>query len=110
MSSTTFGIVLVVICAFIEGLAQVFLKKSVLTSGAGVFWVVSGVTLFMLQAVIYAGALWFLDLSVAFPITSLSFVAVVMLSQWLLQETVSRMRWIGVGLILIGTSLIVAHA
>jgi drug/metabolite transporter (DMT)-like permease len=110
MSSTTFGILLVVICAFIEGLAQVFLKKSVLKSKAAILWGVSGVTLFLLHAVIYAGALWFLDLSVAFPITSLSFVTVVMLSQWLLQETVGRMRWIGVCLILIGTSLIVAHA
>jgi uncharacterized membrane protein len=35
-------------------------------------------------------------------------VAVVLLSQWLLQETVGKMRWIGVGLILIGTSLVVA--
>jgi drug/metabolite transporter (DMT)-like permease len=110
MSSTTFGVMLVLICAFIEGLAQIFLKKSVLASGRGFFWVMAGAVLFMLQAVIYAGALWFLDLSVAFPVSSLSFVAVVVLSQWLLQETVSRMRWIGVGLILIGTSLVVAHA
>src|SRR5258705_12249775 len=108
MSSTTFGVMLVLVCAFIEGLAQIFLKKSVLASGRGILWVIAGTVLFMLQAVIYAGALWFLDLSVAFPVSSLSFVAVVVLSQWLLQETVGRMGWIGVGLVMIGTSLCVA--
>jgi drug/metabolite transporter (DMT)-like permease len=110
MSSTTFGVTLVLVCALLEGLAQIFLKKSVLASGRGIFWMIAGTVLFMLQAVIYTGALWFLDLSVAFPVSSLSFVAVVVLSQWLLQETVSRTRWIGVGLIMIGTSLVAAHA
>jgi drug/metabolite transporter (DMT)-like permease len=109
MSPTTFGVILVIICAFIEGLAHILLKKSVLGSRRG-FWVVSGVALSMLHILIYAAALWFLDLSVAFPVSSLSFVSVVVLSQWLLNETVNKMRWIGVGLILIGTSLIVAHA
>jgi drug/metabolite transporter (DMT)-like permease len=110
MSSTAFGIMLVLICAFIEGLAQVFLKKSMLPSGRGMVWVVAGAALLLLQYVIYAGALSFLELSVAFPVSSLSFVAVVVLSRWMLQEKVSTLRWIGVGLILIGTSLVVAHA
>jgi undecaprenyl phosphate-alpha-L-ara4N flippase subunit ArnE len=110
MSATTFGLMLVLICALIEGIAQIFLKKSVLSHDRRIAWVAAGVTLFALQAVIYTGALWFLELSVAFPVSSLSFVAVVVLSQWLLQETVSKMRWLGVGLILLGTSLVAAHA
>ena len=110
MSATTFGVMLVLVCAFVEGLAQVFLKKSVLAPARRIAWVAGGAALFVVHAAIYAGALWFLNLSVAFPVSSISFVAVVLLSQWLLQETVGKMRWIGVGLILIGTSLVVAHA
>src|ERR1700749_3149854 len=52
----------------------------------------------------------FKAVSTAFPITSLSFVMVTLLSAWLLGERVTPLRWAGVGLILIGTSLIVAPA
>jgi drug/metabolite transporter (DMT)-like permease len=48
--------------------------------------------------------------STAFPITSLSFVMVTLLSRWLLGEEVAPLRWGGVALILVGTSLIVAQA
>jgi drug/metabolite transporter (DMT)-like permease len=40
----------------------------------------------------------------------LSFVMVTLLSRWLLGEVITPKRWIGVGLILLGTTLIVAHA
>ena len=46
-----------------------------------------------------------LDVSVAFPMGSLSFVGVALLSRALLGEAVDRMRWIGVLCILAGTAL-----
>jgi drug/metabolite transporter (DMT)-like permease len=39
-----------------------------------------------------------------------SFVVVTLLSRWQLGEEVAPLRWAGVGLILVGTSLIVAQA
>jgi drug/metabolite transporter (DMT)-like permease len=110
MSATVFGIILVILCAFIEGFSQVFFKKSVMIAASREVWVALGVILFILQFALYAEALSYLNLSIAFPISSLSFVAVVILSQWLLGETVTKMRWIGVVLILIGTGLLVTQA
>ena len=62
------------------------------------------------SVLLYSGALRFLAVSTAFPLTSLSFVMVTLLSRWMLGEHVTPLRWAGVGLILIGTSLIVAEA
>jgi uncharacterized membrane protein len=51
-----------------------------------------------------------LAVSIAFPLGSLSFVAVTFLSQCLLRERVDRTRWVGVVLILLGASLVAGHA
>ena len=45
-------------------------------------------------------------MSVAYPMSSLSFVAVTFLSWLLLREQVSKERWIGVFLIICGTALV----
>ena len=66
--------------------------------------------LFVAETLMYTGALTFLDVSTAYPIGSLSFVAVTVLSHFILGERVTRHRWIGVGLILLGASLVVAQA
>ena len=109
MSPTALGVLLVVAATVTEGFAQTSLKKS--TEGANrELWIGLGIALFVVEIAIYTGALRLLDVSTAFPIGSLSFVTATLLSQWLLGETVTRMRWIGVCLILVGTGLIVAHA
>jgi drug/metabolite transporter (DMT)-like permease len=64
----------------------------------------------VLESIVYTGALRYLDVSTAFPLSSLSFVVVTLLSQWMLRERVTAMRWLGVGLILSGTVLLVADA
>jgi drug/metabolite transporter (DMT)-like permease len=110
MSSTMFGILLVVLCSIIEGFGQVFLKKSVLGAAQWIFWVTLGIAFYVLQTLIYVGALRFLQVGIANPISSLSFVTVAVLSQWFLRERVTKMRWIGIGLILIGTGLLMARA
>lgn len=110
MSETAAGVLLVVLCAIIEGFAQVFLKKSALAALRWRFWVALGVAFFILEALLYTKALRFLDVSTAFPMGSLSFVVVAILSQWLLKERVTRMRWIGVCLILVGVGLVMARA
>ena len=109
MNGTTIGILLVVICAFLEGLGQVFLKKSVLTKVRWFMWISAGIVVLALQALIYTEALKLLDVSVAFTILSLNLIAITVFSHWILQEHVTRTRWIGVGLIFVGVALVMAR-
>jgi drug/metabolite transporter (DMT)-like permease len=110
MSPTTFGVLLVLLCTVLEGVAQVLLKQSALAVARKHVWITFGFIFFILEAVLYTDALRFLDVSTAFPIGSLSFVVVTLLSQWFLGEKVSSSRWIGIVLICIGTALVVARA
>ena len=110
MTATAIGVFLVVVSTMVEGFGQVFLKKSALEIARRRFWILLGVVILSIEVVLYSGALHFLAVSTAFPLTSLSFVMVTVLSHWLLGEIITPKRWLGVGLILIGTTLIVAHA
>jgi drug/metabolite transporter (DMT)-like permease len=110
MSPTAFGVLLVVVSTMVEGFGQTFLKKSALDVARRHRWILLGVAVLIVEVLLYSGGLRFLAVSTAFPITSLSFVMVTLLSRWLLGEQISPLRWIGVALILLGTSLIVAQA
>lgn len=110
MSPTALGVLLVVVSTMVEGFGQTFLKKSALDVKRRHHWILLGIAVLIVEVLLYSGALRFLAVSTAFPITSLSFVMVTLLSRWLLGESVTPLRWVGVGLILVGTSLIVAQA
>ncbi len=110
MTGTTLGILLVVICALLEGLGQVFLKKSVLTRVRWFFWISAGAVVLAIEALVYTEALKLLNVSVAFTIGSLNLIAIALLSQWILREHVTRTRWIGVGLIFVGAALVMVRA
>jgi drug/metabolite transporter (DMT)-like permease len=110
MSPTALGVMLVVVSTMVEGFGQTFLKKSALDAARRHHWILLGIAVLIVEVLLYSGALRFLAVSTAFPITSLSFVMVTLLSRWLLGESVAPLRWVGVGLILIGTGLIVAQA
>lgn len=110
MTYTTLGILLVVISALIEGVGEIFLKKSRLQRQRQVYWVLLGVSVFIVQMSIYTAALHFLAVGAAFAIASLSFAFVALLSRWLLREEVTPIKWLGIALIVVGTSLIGAYA
>src|SRR5262249_31617321 len=105
MSPTVFGVLLVVVSTMVEGVGQTLLKKSSLDMKRRLRWILLGIAVLIVEIVLYSGALRFLAVSTAFPITSLSFVMVTLLSRWLLGEGVTPLRWAGVGMILVGTSL-----
>ena len=65
-------------------------------------WIGLGLLAYGLEILLYTLALHFLDVSVAFPLGSLCFVGVAVLSKIFLGETVGRVRWLGVGCILAG--------
>ena len=71
---------------------------------------VEGVALFLVRAVAYSEALRYLNVSIAYAVDALSFVAVTVLSLWLLREHVTPIRWLGVALIMLGIGMIVAQA
>ena len=104
------GVLLVILCSIIEGVAQVFFKKSALVASGKAMWVWAGVALFIVQALIYTGALQFVEVSTAFPIGSIGFVIVAILSQRLLNEPVTGERWAGIALIVAGVGLLAASA
>jgi multidrug transporter EmrE-like cation transporter len=110
MTPAVIGVLLVIVCSIIEGVAQVFFKMSALVAVRKTFWVGAGVALFILQAVIYTGALQLVEVSTAFPIGSIGFVVVALLSQRILNEPVTGTRWWGVGLITLGVSLLAVQA
>ncbi len=110
MTATAIGVCLVMISTMVEGFGQVFLKKSALQAARRRFWILLGILVLIVEVLLYSGGLHFLAVSTAFPLTSLSFVMLTVLSHWLLGERITPKRWIGVGLILIGTALIVAQA
>jgi len=71
--------------------------------GSAAAWVALGLLAYGLEIVFYTVALSRLDVSVAFPLGSLCFVGVAILSKLFLAEAVGGIRWLGVGCILAGT-------
>ncbi len=109
MTGTATGVLLVCICGVIEGFAQIALKIST-ASARRIAWIAGGVALFIIRAFAYSASLRYLNVNVAFAVDALSFVAVAMLSKWLLGEHVTPIRWLGIALICLGIGLIVAEA
>ena len=114
------GILILVAAMVVESFAQMFLKVGA-AGGPGILqapyrrlasgfpfssiaasWVALGVIAYGLEIALYTFALHLLDVSVAFPMGSLCFVGVALLSKLFLGETVGRIRWLGVGCIVLG--------
>jgi drug/metabolite transporter (DMT)-like permease len=110
MSGPAYGILLVCLCAMIEGLAHVALKLAASPGGRRMLWIAGGIVLFVIRAVVYSGALRFLNVSVAFGVDAVSLITIAVFSMWLLRERLTRIRWIGMGLILLGAGLVAMQA
>jgi len=65
----------------------------------------SGFTAAFLASLAWMAAMTKFELSHAYPFMSLNFVVVLLLSGWLLNETITTPKVLGVGLIVIGTVL-----
>lgn len=106
MSQALLGIALVILNSVIEGFAQVCLKKSTIEPLRKLFWVGVGIMFFIIEALLYTAALQWLQLSTAYTLGALSFVAVTTFSHFMLNEKVDLERWAGLALILFGCTLI----
>lgn len=65
--------------------------------------ILSGFFAAFLASLAWMVAMTKFDLSHAYPFMSLNFVVVLLLSSWLLNESISLQKMIGVGLIVLGT-------
>ena len=117
-----FGVLLVLLAMIVESFAQICLKVGA-SGGPSIFsepyrsicgrvailkkplvWKILGVIFYALEIFLWTSVLHLLDVSVAFPMGSLCFVGVALLSSIFLGEVVGRTRWLGVLCILGGTA------
>lgn len=66
-----------------------------------------GLFLFGLSSVFYITALKFNDLSVVYPLSSLTYILVALFSVYFLKERMNKYKWIGMSLIVLGSFLVV---
>jgi undecaprenyl phosphate-alpha-L-ara4N flippase subunit ArnE len=107
--------ILLIICATtIEATGQICFKKKSTRSADGdlgsQWWLAGGIACMAIEAVVWTVVLQNLNVSIAYPMGSLSFVMVLLLSRIFLKERVQKDRWIGVALILCGTVLLALNS
>jgi len=69
-------------------------------------WIVAGVSIYVVEFVVWFAALTLAPLSVAFPFMALSYCGVVLASRWLLHERVSPRRWLATVAVAGGVALV----
>jgi undecaprenyl phosphate-alpha-L-ara4N flippase subunit ArnE len=69
-------------------------------------WINLGIACFVAKGLCWTFALKTLDVSLAYPISGLELVVIMVLCRLLLKERVGLHRWLGVTLITIGTLLV----
>jgi undecaprenyl phosphate-alpha-L-ara4N flippase subunit ArnE len=108
MGTRIMGILLVLLSTSIEAVGQVSLKQSEMVSNAvrSRLWTVFGVACLGVEAIVWTIVLTKLEVSIAFPMGSLCFVTVFILSILFLKEKPNGSRWTGVLFILCGTALL----
>ena len=109
MSTKILGIVLLLLAVNIEAMAQLSLKQAATGGTTRIShhaWLTLGISCFVIEAIVWTLVLSMLDVSVAYPMGSLSFVAIAILSVLFLKEKITPERWLGVVCIIGGTVLV----
>ena len=112
MRTKPIAIFLILFCTLLTSSGQLLLKigtNSLQLSLQALLsnWpLILGLVLYGIGAIVMIIALKYGELSILYPFIALSFVWVMILSIFFLQETVSLWNWAGVAAILVGVSLI----
>ncbi len=69
-------------------------------------YAVAGLTLYALSSILWLFSLSELPASLMYPLLNLAYVVTVVLAATYLREPVHALRWVGVGLIIIGSILV----
>ena len=103
----------VLISVVLNATGQILFKAAHATQQGGSFFSTflnlrawAGLILYGLSAACWLWVLSRAQLSLAYPLLSLTFPIVVGLSTFLFSESISSMQWTGVGLIVLGVSLL----
>ena len=105
-------ILLAVVCTLMGALGALFLKKGGDNFSLNPlkiiknYYVLTGLGLYVLASILFVYALKFGELSMIYPLTSLSYVWVAFLSNKVLKEPITRLKWYGISMILLGVVLI----
>lgn len=108
---------LFVLGAGLESTMQIFLKKGALEhsehEGLAYYlkvmrnkWVLTGIGLYFIEMVIWIILLTVIPLSIAFPITGVQKIIIVLFSFFVLKEKLSRVEWCGIGITALGIGII----
>jgi drug/metabolite transporter (DMT)-like permease len=106
------GIIIMIICTFFTAFGQFFQKKgteNLILTFPGIFtnyFLFLGLFLYGIGAFLLIIALRFGDLNVLYPIISLTFIWVTILSSFYLSESISTNKILGIGVILTGVVFI----
>ena len=69
-------------------------------------YVIGGILLYAAAALLWLGALSTLDISLMYPLLSLAYVVVAILSLIFLKEDITLLRWVGIGVVIAGCFMI----
>jgi undecaprenyl phosphate-alpha-L-ara4N flippase subunit ArnE len=69
-------------------------------------WLQVGISAFLIEAVFWTWTLYLVPLNIAFPMGSLCFAGVAVGAAYFLHEPISRIRWLGIAMILLGVVLL----
>jgi drug/metabolite transporter (DMT)-like permease len=113
MTTQLWAVALVIFGGFFGALAPIFLKKGSdaikrknLSTIFLNFNLAAGIIIHILGTIIFITALTGGDLSVLYPIVSLSYVWVCIYSVFLLNEKMNKLKWLGILVVVAGVSLI----
>lgn len=115
MSAKVTGLLIILLAVSLESVAQVCMKCGASQAAAQLVplikfnrrvWVALGLGLLAVETLVYTLALHRVDVSVVYPMSSLSFVGIALLSALFVGESVSAKRWLGIALIIAGTVLV----
>jgi len=98
-------IILSLISSIIGAIGAIYLKKA---TNNNIFnkELIIGIILYILGIAIFIPALHFGELSILYPIISLSYVWVALLSKRIFKEEISQKNWFGIILIIVGVFFI----
>lgn len=96
-------------CSMMGALAQIYFKKAMGFDWLQIFkhwYIYAGILLYISAFVLYMYALRYENVSILYPIIALSYVWIVFLAAFMLDESISYQKMVGSGVIIIGVYLI----
>lgn len=110
--ASSFAILLVVISAVFGSYGALYLKKGSKHLSKNVFSqltnfkLMRGIAFYVISSIFFITSLKFGELSVLYPLTSLTYIGVCTLSVYKLGERMNKFKWWGIALIILGICLV----